>query len=244
MNLSQTVMVLILAGSASAALPNPNLTVEQRAWLEKGYRHEKHGWVYLHIEGSAEERGFQHGYLLAHEIAECLRVHRRVWQYQSAMTWSWMVEKSNGLVKPKVDEENLAEIEGIVQGLRAAGVASTSDELIAYNASIDLEGYWWPIEKKKMKPDSQVPAKQSCSSFIAAGSMTANRGIVLGHNTMFDYTEAISNVIIDVLPAKGHRILMQTQPGWVHRGTDFFITDAGLVGSETTIGDFKGFDEQ
>ena len=31
-------------------------------------------------------------------------------------------------------------------------------------------------------------------------------------------------------------------PGWIHSGTDFFITDAGLVGSETTIGHYEGFD--
>ncbi len=37
---------------------------------------------------------------------------------------------------------------------------------------------------------------------------------------------------------------MQTQPGWIHSGTDFFITDAGLVGSETTIGGFHGFKEK
>ena len=36
---------------------------------------------------------------------------------------------------------------------------------------------------------------------------------------------------------------MQTSPGWIHSGTDFFITDAGLVGSETTIGGFHGFSE-
>jgi hypothetical protein len=37
---------------------------------------------------------------------------------------------------------------------------------------------------------------------------------------------------------------MQTQPGWIHSGTDFFITDAGLVGSETTIGGFHHFSEK
>jgi hypothetical protein len=36
---------------------------------------------------------------------------------------------------------------------------------------------------------------------------------------------------------------MQTAPGWIHSGTDFFITAAGLVGSETTIGGFSGFTE-
>jgi hypothetical protein len=61
---------------------------------------------------------------------------------------------------------------------------------------------------------------------------------------MSDYTEATANVILDLQPNKGHRILMQATPGWIHSGTDFFITDAGLVGSETTIGNFTGFDEQ
>jgi hypothetical protein len=37
---------------------------------------------------------------------------------------------------------------------------------------------------------------------------------------------------------------MQGTPGWIHSGTDFFITDAGLIGSETTIGSFSGFDER
>jgi hypothetical protein len=35
---------------------------------------------------------------------------------------------------------------------------------------------------------------------------------------------------------------MQACAGWIHSGTDFFVTDAGLVGAETTIGDFEGFD--
>ena len=72
--------------------------------------------------------------------------------------------------------------------------------------------------------------------------MTADGGVVLGHNTMDGYQMAPSNVILDIVPDKGHRIFMQTSPGWIHSGTDFFITDAGLVGAETTIGDFDGFD--
>ena len=35
---------------------------------------------------------------------------------------------------------------------------------------------------------------------------------------------------------------MQSVAGFIHSETDFFITDAGLVGSETTIGDFYVFD--
>ena len=35
---------------------------------------------------------------------------------------------------------------------------------------------------------------------------------------------------------------MQAMAGFVHSGSDFFITDAGIVGSETTIGGFFPFD--
>jgi len=47
---------------------------EQKTWLWKANQHEKNGWIYLHIEESPEERGFQHGYLLAKEIQESIRI--------------------------------------------------------------------------------------------------------------------------------------------------------------------------
>src|SRR5205085_2010652 len=98
--------------------------------------------------------------------------------------------------------------------------------------------------KKDIGSRAPAPPKQSCSAFIATGRMTSDGGVVLGHNTMFEFPAATANVIVDMKPAKGHHFVMQIYPGWVHSGTDFFITDAGLVGAETTIGDFNGFDEK
>jgi len=221
------------------------LNAEQRQWLTKSERHEKAGWIYLHIEGEPRERGFQHGYLLAKEIAECLRIRRAVWLHNTAMEWAELLKETARFMTPFIDSENREELVSIVDGLRAAGVVATLDDLVAYNGCIELEGYWWPEALKKITGGSTVvtPPKQSCSSFIATGSMTRDGGVVLAHNSMTDYTEAYLNVILDVVPVKGHRILMQTAPGWVHSGTDFFITDAGLVGSETTIGGFSGFTE-
>ena len=130
--------------------------------------------------------------------------------------------------------------------MNAAGIETTYDEMVTFNAELELEWYWWPLAKEKMTGDSDMvkKPKQSCSSFIATGRMTKDGGIVLGHNTMDDYVEALANVVMDIKPAHGHRILMQTEPGWIHSGTDFFITDAGLVGSETTIGGFEHFSEK
>lgn len=221
-----------------------HLTIDQKVWLSKANRHEKNGWIYLHIEGKPEERGFQHGYLLAKEIKEALRQMSEVWYYQTAMDWQWLVDRSAKMFNSKIDIENMTEMEGIVEGMKSAGVTTTRDEIVAYNASTEFMGYWWPQVKDSVSPNSPDPKKESCSSFIATGSMTTDGGIVLGHNTMSSFYYPDCNVILDILPDKGYRILMQSVAGLIHSETDFFITSAGLVGSETTIGGFFPFDEK
>ena len=239
-------LILLPAIAGFAAPPAAALTAEQQDWLARAGRHEKAGWIYLHLEGGPRERGFQHGYVLAPEIAQWLRVRRAVWLHDTAMEWDWLLKEVARFVSPAIDPENREELLGIVDGLRAAGVATTLDELVAYNAWLELEGYWWPEVKRKMDgaATAVTAPPQACSSFIATGRMTKDGGVVLGHNTMCAYVEANCNVIIDLVPARGHRILMQTVPGWIHSGTDFFITEAGLVGAETTIGGFSGFSEK
>jgi hypothetical protein len=230
---------ILTASDAQTPVP---LTGEQRSWVAKAERHGKNGWIYLHIEGAPRERGFQHGYLLARDIGEAIRMERRYWEYTSAMDWPWLVGNAARMTTPMVDSEVVAEIDGIVEGMKAAGVGTTRDELVTYNAAAELEAYWWPTVKDSGSRASSSEKKQSCSSFIATGSMTSDGGIVLGHNTWTGYEGVSCNVIMDVLPERGHRILMQAHPGYVHSGTDFFITDAGIVGSETTIDEFFPFD--
>lgn len=232
----------VLLVTLSALAQAPPLTPQQRSWLDKAVILKKHGWIYLHIEGAPRERGFQHGYLLAEEIREGIRIERTVWEYESAMEWSWLVGIGATMFTAPVDSEFLAEIDGIAEGMQTAGVPMTREELLAYNASIDLIGYWWPTVKDSIAPNAPVRDKESCSSFIATGNMTTDGRIVLGHNTWSRYPYATFNVIIDILPARGHRILMQTSAGLIHSGSDFFITGAGLVGSETTIDGFFPFD--
>ncbi len=240
--------LLALTASAAPTSPPPappGPTPEQAQWLAKAGRHEKAGWIYLHIEGEPRERGFQHGYLLAPEIAECLRIRRAMWRHNTSMEWADLLKETARFMTPFIDPENREELAGIRDGLQAAGVTVTLDDLVAYNGFMELEWYWWPEVNKKLNGGATAvtPPRQSCSSFIATGSWTRGGGVVLGHNTMFDYAEAYARVVVDLVPAKGHRILMQTAPGWIHSGTDFFVTDAGLVGAETTLGGFHGFTE-
>ncbi len=246
MNLRACVVGLVCLLIAQTGLQAAGLSDQQQAWLRAAERHERAGWIYLHIEGQPRERGFQHGYLLAREIAECLRVVRAHWHHDSSMDWSWLIAHTKGFLEPRIDPENRAELLGIVEGMNAAGFPMTFDEIVTYNARMEVEWYWWPLAKKKMTDNVNEVEKprESCSAFIATGRMTTDGGIVLAHNSWDQYVEANAFVIIDIKPAQGHRILMQTQPGWIHSGTDFFITDAGLVGTETTIGSFRHFSEK
>jgi phospholipase B-like protein len=236
-------IVLVACGVCSAVNSAESLSPEQQSWVSKAKRFERAGWVYLHTEGEPRQRGFQHGYLLAKEIGEGLRITRTSWHHHSGMEWPWLVQRAAIMFTPKIDPENLAELDGIAEGASAAGLNVSRDEIIAYNGIIELSAYWWPLELKRIKDAASAPtARQSCSSFIATGHWTRDGNVVLGHNTMQSYADALPNVIQDLAPAHGHRILWQTCPGWIHSGTDFFITDCGIVGSETTIGGFEGFD--
>ncbi len=240
--LAGTILCLVFCLGKGAA---GTLTPAQQACVAKAKRFERAGWIYLHVQGEPAERGFQHGYLLAREIMDGLYSTQVGWKHQSAMDWQWLVARGGAMFLPKIDAENLAEIDGIVDGVRAAGFPTSREELVAYNGYIELSGYWWPGELKKLKEGGTTPeprVRQSCSSFIATGRCTKDGNVVLGHNTMQSYADAFPRVIQDIVPAQGHRILWQTTPGWIHSGTDFFITDAGLVGAETTIGSFEGFD--
>jgi hypothetical protein len=49
-------------------------------------------------------------------------------------------------------------------------------------------------------------------------------------------------VIADIKPAKGNHMLMDCAPGFIHSGDDFVISSSGMLITETTITQFKGFD--
>lgn len=218
------------------------LTNDQKVSLSKANRNEKNGWTYIHIEGNPKERGFQYGYLLANEIDEALRDMNKIWEYNTATKWSWLIEKASGMFKPKIDSENMAEINGIVEGMKARNIQTTSNEIITYNGWLELLWYWWPSIKDSISLNTPTSIEESCSAFIATGSMTDDGQIVMAHNTWGEYNMPQSNIIIDIQPTTGNRILMQTAPGLIHSGTDFFITSAGIVGTETTIHGFLPFD--
>jgi len=218
------------------------LTGEEKGWLARGKRTEREGWVFLHLEGKPFERGFQHGYLLAPEIKKTIAAERYLIHWQSTKDFDFFVEIGKRLFDNRLDPELKAELEGMAAGLGKAGADSIGYfELLAHNAYIELLWYWWPWAKKAMPARLPPPKPVGCSAFIAIGSYTAGGEIVLAHNSWVDYALGSNfNVIVDLLPEKGYRILMQTLAGNIHSASDFFVCSSGLIGTETTIADFSG----
>jgi hypothetical protein len=209
----------------------------------QGYRYEENGWIYLHIEGKPYERGYQHGKLLAQEIWEIKRSLKYLTYWNTGKDWQFFVDASERLFVPRIDQEYLDEIHGIADGAQNAGVKVSWQEILAWNGYEELTDYWWPNEKSGKYAKGEKSNKDHCSAFIATGSATKDGRIVMAHNTWSEFeTGQFSNLIMDIAPSEGHRIFMQSDPGYIDSFSDFFVTNAGLMGTETTIGGFSLYD--
>ncbi|OPY50144.1 MAG: Phospholipase B [Methanosaeta sp. PtaU1.Bin112] len=209
----------------------------------KGYRYDENGWIYIHIEGKPYERGFQHGRLVAQELADIKRSLEYLTYWNTGMKWQFFVDASERLFASWLEQEYMDEICGIADGAQNAGVDISWQEVLAWNGYEELTDYWWPNEKSGKYAKPEKSSKDHCSAFIATGEATKDGRIVMAHNTWSEFeTGQFSNLVLDIAPSQGHRILMQSSPGYIDSFTDFFVTKAGLMGTETTIGGFSLYD--
>jgi hypothetical protein len=217
------------------------------------YRYPQAGWVVLHIEGEPYDRGVQHGRLLAPEIAAHVRCFAAT-QGPKDPPAAWKQTRTlvNALFLRRYAKEYLEEMKGIADGASAAGARFDNrpidlTDVVALNAwpevmtldrALDatptgLEGIRFPLESPAPKP---LPKPERCSAFAATGPATKDGKVVFGHITMFSlYPSNFYNVWLDVKPAKGHRVFMQTFPAGIQSGMDYYYNDAGLLCCETTI---------
>src|SRR5690242_10642535 len=77
------------------------------------------GWIYVHLEGSPHDIGYQHGYLLAPEIADAFAVVKLEMTHDTGRDWEFFRRAARQMLWPKIDPEYQAELQGIVDGLRA-----------------------------------------------------------------------------------------------------------------------------
>ncbi len=262
---------LLLLGLLGASSPAPAPAAEPPAKARQdygvdpatgrrygpAYRYPQSGWIVLHIEGEPYDRGYQHGRLMAPEIADQIRTLAARQPWHSARTIA------DALFLRRYDKELLEEMKGTADGASAAGATFEGRpvdllDIVAINSEIEAE-FLEPalgataegLEGKRFRAPSSTPPTRPkapeadhCSAFMANGPATVDGSIVFGHITMWGLATARHfNVWLDVKPAKGHRVLMQTYPGGIQSGLDYYLNDAGLVVAETTIGQ-TGFDPE
>lgn len=109
---------------------------------------------------------------------------------------------------------------------------------------MELTSYWWPqVAANYSNNPPQGPRGSHCSGFVATGSTTRDGKPVIAHESFDDFWSGqYFNVCEEVHPTNGHAFKMQTVPGYIDSMTDFYVTDAGLGITETTIAGFVGYD--
>lgn len=230
-----------------------HIPLETVRWAGRGFRYQEGGWTFLHIEGEPYERGRQHGELMAAELAAFLDKLAIVQDRQDPVKgWAGLRKLADALTLRKFDTEYLEEMKGIADGANKGGAKFRGRELdvldiVTLNSAIDfssldegLRTSATPLSGRNFFTADDEVAKAGkgdhCSAFVATKSATKDGRFVTGQMFMWNgYTGVHWDVMLDVVPTKGQRVVMQTFPGGIHSGTDWYVTGGGLVIGETTV---------
>ncbi|MBM3758810.1 MAG: peptidase C45 [Acidobacteria bacterium] len=210
-------------------------------------RQEKKGWIQVQLSGTPREMGLQHGRILSAEIADGLKAIQTIIQHDTKKDWGFYRKAGKEILWPKVEQQYREELEGIAEGLKEKGSKLDLWDVVALNGWMELAWYYVPVYNQKhgIPTPSTVTAPEHCSAFIATGAYTSNGKIVVAHNAWVDFAIGQRwNIVFDVRPAQGMRMIMDGYPGLIHSGDDFGINTSGIVITETTISAFQGFDEK
>jgi hypothetical protein len=226
---------------------------ETARWFGPAYRFDDRGWIVVHVEGAPYERGYQHGVLLAEEIAEYARkLGTQENPGDPAAGWRTLTFMTDAMPLRTFDEEYLTEMRGIADGVRHAGVEIHGRpaellDTVTLNSVVDLgqmrramrvtphalTGQGFLATEEELLIDAEA---HKCSAFVATGPATTDGRVVFGQIFLWGgYTGVHWNVLMDLVPSEGHRIAYHTFPGGIHSGADFYISSAGLVVGETTV---------
>src|SRR5580698_4618322 len=73
--------------------------------LEKSYRFDRGGWIYVHAEGTPSQIGFQHGYWLAHDIDDALNAYKLDATHTTKRDWNFFRDTSRNILWPHIEQE-------------------------------------------------------------------------------------------------------------------------------------------
>ena len=237
--------------------------------IKNGSRYEKNGWSCVSINGSASERGYAHGYLMAPELKEIFTMLEFNFLNSYGYTRQFFSEIVSELFTPQIIAnypELYEEMEYIAKGATANGCKLTTDDIIMWNCypSIDsMVGYLHilipgndklnakyadmftdEMGSKKSGHGEGGGQKDHCTAFMAVGNYTKDGKIVCAHNSFDNFIDGqYFNIMLDITPSdkRCNKIIMQSSPGWIWSGTDFYVTSNGFICTETTMGGFVKF---
>jgi hypothetical protein len=202
------------------------------------------GWTLVHLAGTPGQIGFQHGYLLAPEIADLEKVFVLELTHDNGKDWNFFREAAKNVMWPHIEREYRDEMQGIADGVNARGVKLDIWDIVVMNAAEEWSYYVGQYDKDhKIASPATVTAPDHCSAFVATGKYTKDGKVVIAHNNWTGYMDGSRwTIAFDITPAGGYRFVMDGLPGLIHSGDDFGINAAGMVITETTITGFSGYD--
>lgn len=230
---------------ALAAAPAYLSAARGDARLRTSFRNRpRNGWIHIKLEGAPHEMGYQHGWWLAQEIAAAQRTIAFEMERDSTKPWSFFRQAAKDFLWPRVEDEYREELQGIAAGVKARGSSFELWDVVALNAWLEWSPYFldWYNARNGIASPPSVTTADRCSAFVATGSYTADGRPVIAHNAWTGYANGVYwNIIFELYPANGHRIIMDGYPGLIHSGDDFGINAAGIAITETTITQFSGW---
>lgn len=218
---------------------------DRERMLKAAYRFERNHWIYVHLEGSPREIGYQHGWLLAPEITDALEAVKIEDTHATKRGWPFFRMSAQYMLWPRIEAEYREELQGIVDGAQAHGERLDLWDIVALNAMEELPDYYvpWFNRKHQQKHPPRLRAPGNCSAFVVTGAWTKDHQPVIAHNNWTSYLVGERwRIIFDIVPLKGQRILMDGIAGSIASGDDYGINGAQLAVTETTITGYASYD--
>ena len=199
--------------------------------IKNGSREEKNGWTFLSLKGSAKERGYAHGYLMAPEIKDIFKMLDFFLLNSYGHTCDFFTEVMSELFAGQIQmnyPEFYEEMEYIAKGASANGCKISTEAILMWNCytSIDSIIAYLPVlmsanpelDKKygNIFPHGSSGVSHGeggarlrggqqdhCTAFMAVGNYTKDGQIVCAHNSFVNFIDGqYSNVMVSLSPSE------------------------------------------
>ena len=258
-------LLLSLTSYNSVAVDEDEQITISSGQYDKAYRYNTHGWIYLHIEGEPYDRGYQHGYLLANEIVDIIQRWQNIfpqknsWKfhriYADKFFWRNYPEEYKQEIQGIADgvKDRDGKIDGRLVDYKDILAINEMYEMMSRFRTYSVYPFRfssnWMIQSitslvSNMISTAEEEHKGKCSAFLATGDATVDGRIVATQSTFggkgskswwHNYISERFNVLLDIQPTQGHRMLIATSPGYIWSDEDWYQNDAGMVLMETTL---------